>query len=409
MIRKINIVIDNWHQDKEKPLEPHMANFFFNYGMQIKKYRLSEIKKYPNKDFYLFIDNMEKHKLDLSLLNSDTAIKNSNLFTIEIIKYWKNCKNLNIVLFNCHESICFNSVFFYDKWTKIKKLNQKQLYIANNNKQLYEYKDKLKSNINFYVTNAIYSIIDIESVNEDDFIHNKKGKFFLFYNNRLREHRAALLLLLLKNNLIGNIDWSMLTLKDNAAGIDHDFNYLNGLDFFLEEKTYNNLKKEINYLKKIKIKYNEYEKNLINKNLDNLSNLFHTSYMKGFKNSYINITTESTYDTEYYHISEKTFKPFLYFHFPLILAPHHFIKHIKEIYNFDMFDDIIDHSYDNVFDHKKRLMCFVDEIKRINNNKEKFIDFYTNNKDRFIKNHKIIKNLSIEDEYNNFYNKLIKK
>ena len=72
--------------------------------------------------------------------------------------------------------------------------------------------------------------------------------------------------------------------------------------------------------------------------------------------------------------------------FPLILASYGHIKEIKKRYNFDFFDDIIDHSYDNIKNNRDRLFAFANEIKRINNNKEFFIEFYKNNKERFIMN-----------------------
>ena len=74
--------------------------------------------------------------------------------------------------------------------------------------------------------------------------------------------------------------------------------------------------------------------------------------------------------------------------FPLILASPYHITEIKNHYDFDWFDDIIDHSYDTVLNHRDRLFQFVKEVKRINDNKEFFIEFYKNNKKRFTDNYK---------------------
>ena len=65
---------------------------------------------------------------------------------------------------------------------------------------------------------------------------------------------------------------------------------------------------------------------------------------------------------------------------------------MKNIYDFDWFDDIIDHSYDDIKDNRNRLMAVADEIKRIYENKEFFIEFYKNNEDRFIANRNKLKN-----------------
>jgi hypothetical protein len=125
-----------------------------------------------------------------------------------------------------------------------------------------------------------------------------------------------------------------------------------------------------------------------------------------YKNSYVNITTETEFDTNEIHVTEKSFKPFVTFQFPLILASPTHIYEIKKRYDFDWFDDVIDHSYDSILDHKERLRVFIKEIKRINDNKEFFIDFYKNNKERFQKNHNIARALTYDTSDRDFLKKL---
>jgi hypothetical protein len=125
-----------------------------------------------------------------------------------------------------------------------------------------------------------------------------------------------------------------------------------------------------------------------------------------YKNSYVNITTETEFNTDEIHITEKSFKPFVVFQFPLILASPGHIYEIRKRYDFDWFDDVIDHSYDLEKDHKIRLLKFVKEIKRINDNKEFFIEFYKNNKSRFEKNHKLAKDLTHDTSDRDFLKKL---
>ena len=112
-------------------------------------------------------------------------------------------------------------------------------------------------------------------------------------------------------------------------------------------------------------------------------------------NSYVNITTESVFNRlpNTVHISEKSFKPFFYYQFPIFVASQGHVKQMKEEYGLDFFDDIIDHSYDDEFDHKKRLIMIIEEIKRLSTVKNELIDFYKSNRDRFENNKKIIINL----------------
>ena len=84
----------------------------------------------------------------------------------------------------------------------------------------------------------------------------------------------------------------------------------------------------------------------------------------------------------------------------MILATHHHIKAMKEKYDFDFFDDVIDHSYDNEPDQKKRFKLFVNEVKRLHDNKENLIEFYRNNQLRFETNkNKVISIMKNNSDY----------
>ena len=63
-------------------------------------------------------------------------------------------------------------------------------------------------------------------------------------------------------------------------------------------------------------------------------------------------------------ITEKTLKAFITGTFPLILAPKHAIQHLRDR-GFDMFDDIIDHSYDNCADPNIKVKMIVDQLENL--------------------------------------------
>jgi hypothetical protein len=150
----------------------------------------------------------------------------------------------------------------------------------------------------------------------------------------------------------------------------------------------------------------EEDKNWFREDNVNYVNWGKTYECMSYKHSYFNITTETEFDTSEIHVTEKSFKPFVAYQFPLILASPNHISEIRKRYNFDWFDDIIDHSYDSITDHRERLFAFAKEIKRINDNKEFFIDFYKNNKQRFEKNHKIAYKLTYDTSDRDFLKKL---
>jgi hypothetical protein len=81
---------------------------------------------------------------------------------------------------------------------------------------------------------------------------------------------------------------------------------------------------------------------------------------------------------------------------------------IKEKYKLDFYDDILDHSYDEEPNQRKRLDMFVNEIKRINDNKKTIIDFYKQNKQRILDNkQRIINILKVVDDDYLFFESLI--
>ena len=73
-----------------------------------------------------------------------------------------------------------------------------------------------------------------------------------------------------------------------------------------------------------------------------------------------------------------------------------------------MFDDIIDHSYDSIKNPNERLNKIVDEIVRLNTNKNFIIDFYANNTERLENNKKIVKYLATIHPYDTIMKKFIK-
>jgi hypothetical protein len=80
---------------------------------------------------------------------------------------------------------------------------------------------------------------------------------------------------------------------------------------------------------------------------------------------------------------------------------------LKERYDFDLFEDIIDYSYDNEKDPRKRLFMFVDEVKRLNSIKDKIINFYKNNQERFELNKKKVTSILQDDTDYKFFKSLI--
>jgi hypothetical protein len=88
-------------------------------------------------------------------------------------------------------------------------------------------------------------------------------------------------------------------------------------------------------------------------------------------------------------ITEKSTKPFIWGQVPIYNMMAGSIKYIREL-GFDLFDDIIDHSYDNELDPMTRIKLVIDQLEKICQwSLEDCVAYKQKNIDRFIKNREV--------------------
>lgn len=87
--------------------------------------------------------------------------------------------------------------------------------------------------------------------------------------------------------------------------------------------------------------------------------------------AFLNVVLETSYDYEinqkFWSVpfwTEKTSKPFAWGQIPLILGPQNNLNILRE-FKFDLFEDIIDISYDKEPDPYKRIQLYVDQLEKI--------------------------------------------
>jgi len=343
-----------------------------------KECTLDEALQTPDENYYYVIHRNS----DLYFLKDNLCLGDRLLYAI------RNYKNINILFLNEQESISEESFMYLDKQIKELDLNPNQFYFINNNSEMKEYKIKYNSLINVHTNSYLHINYSNKLKKYDiDFVVDKKF-LFMCHNKKIARHRYSLLLLLKKNNLLEDIDWSLIENFKNERN-DKEFFHL-----LIDDDIIKNSYEDISYFVNQKTKKSFYE--IEHEIMD-----YDTILKDTFINSYINIITETYFDFGEIHITEKAMKPFYFYQIPIFLAKHNYIKELKSKFNFDLFDDIINHDYDNEKDNKKRLYMIVSEIKRINNNKIDIINFYKNNKDRFEKNKQIV--MEISEDKNDFY------
>jgi hypothetical protein len=347
--------------------------------IMIKNHKIKDVYNEPNEKFYYVICH--------GSLNIDEIINNKLILSEEIIKCLMICKNFNLVFFSHHESDNENGFASLNNTS----LPHEQIYVVNNNYKLNHYVINYKSKINVYSVMYLPIVVSL-SLEKNDIPFNtyEKDKFFMCFNRGVKIHRCGVLIYMLKNKLLDDTNWSFIPLYSKKC---QNSNYLSLFD----DDELETLHDEIEYIDNLKIKISDTEVNDLEFDDNNeitvinpiyVNRLYPPDMSHNYKNAYINIVTESQFIDlgNVVHITEKSFKPFFYYQFPIILATHHHIKCLKEKYDFDFFDDIINHEYDNEPNQKKRFKMITKELKRLHENKKSVIEFYLKNSQRFENN-----------------------
>ena len=357
----------------------------------IKKCKLNEINL--NEKFYYIIS------LRFSLL---FCIKNSDIFLPKEIEFHIKNNNLKVIFLSEVETHKYYDIFIELLIKKIKKNNWKEenFYIIDNNSIHKDIKEKFNTNINFFKINyLLYKLGKLTNKMSPDNLLLDKKFIFLCHNREPHHHRILFLthlkrLKLLQDNII---NWSLI-FEHTGENTTVDSVSLTRFKDYID---INDKELVSNFAKLRKTKktcYYENDVNIINANNDK-HNFDMVGYVTetSFENAYINIVTETHFIlSEGIHITEKSFKPFYYFQIPIFLASHNYVKTLKDEYGFYLFDDLIDHSYDDEKDDAKRFKMVIKEIKRLSNMREEILNYYKRNIDNMIYNHNIVKNNQAE-------------
>lgn len=218
-------------------------------------------------------------------------------------------------------------------------------------------------------------------------------KTFLSLNNSCRLHRVYLLGKLLERNLsLDNCSFLFSTGTPKGWKFNREI-LKNSLDELLSNKIITNEFYDNVYgydLPKI-LDYDNRNATFIHNELGNLYNII------------LNLVTENVTgmtwgdisNDKIYTFTEKSIKPFLAKQIPLFFALPGHLNVLRQL-GFDMFDDLIDNSYDNESNHTKRLDLILDEIEKLV--KIDLVDFKNKNKNRFEKNFQLLHTLNKSGE-----------
>ena len=117
---------------------------------------------------------------------------------------------------------------------------------------------------------------------------------------------------------------------------------------------------------------------------DNVSN-FKNSLTSYYKQTFVELIGETSYTEPAFNITEKTLNSIYAYNFPIMISSKGSIKFLRDI-GIDVFDDIVDHSYDLIDNPIDRMYRAIVDNKNllsdIDNTKQLWID----SKDRFARN-----------------------
>jgi len=128
-----------------------------------------------------------------------------------------------------------------------------------------------------------------------------------------------------------------------------------------------------------------------------------THFKKSYENSYCSLITETSFENNEEHLTEKSFKPFANLHLGVFLSSY---KHLERLnnYGFITFSDFWDEGYDSIIDPKERMDEVVKIIKEINN--KNLLDIYKKSKSILEHNQSHLLNFWKRESCNKYFKKI---
>lgn len=227
-----------------------------------------------------------------------------------------------------------------------------------------------------------------------------KEKQSISLNRGQRNHRTYLVSMLYGMGADKYTDISYLGLKDFYGELKDALKY----DYLMDDKYEVASSGFSKFLTAYKA-YDDieiYQKATANDNIYNFNN----SLIEKYSSSFLEFVTETNYNEPSFNVTEKFSHSVFGYNIPIFVSSPGYVDFIRSM-GFDVFDDIIDHSYDEETDKLKRIH------KLVNNNLDLISSgnldkFFLSNKSRFDNNYSRIVN-DLASFYQSRFWKLVEK
>jgi len=117
---------------------------------------------------------------------------------------------------------------------------------------------------------------------------------------------------------------------------------------------------------------------------DNVNNFIHR-LTPLYQNSFVEIVSESSFAAPSYLVTEKSLNSIYGCNFPIILSGVGIINHFQTM-GFDMFEDIVDHSYNSITNPFERIFTAIENNHRLLTDADYVKQVWLANRHRFEKN-----------------------
>lgn len=219
-------------------------------------------------------------------------------------------------------------------------------------------------------------------------------KSFICLNRNYRDHRIVVLCYLYGSGLdqYGKLSCLGLSTVDYSGEPD---NFLDRIFWEFDEERHDHIREIIingypRMYKDQSLIIDDYKiyKTRPNDNYSNFNNQLRSRY----EHSFVEIVTETTFASPGFLITEKTLNSVYGCNFPIILSGNGAVSHLREL-GFDMFDDVIDHSYDSIVDPFDRIVTAIETNRRLLIDVEFAKQCWKDCKSRFSNNIEVAKNI----------------
>jgi hypothetical protein len=203
---------------------------------------------------------------------------------------------------------------------------------------------------------------------------------FISLNRNSRDHRILAMSIILG---LGLETKGLMSFTDNKLSYDRIMPLLNFIDN--KEIIENGFKKLQTYSFNLTDGQNIYA-NKANDNVGNFKNNLSTSY----KDSFVEFVNETSCPEKCFLLTEKTLNSVYACNFPIWISSKGTVNFLREI-GLDVFDDIIDHSYDEIDDPSLRIYHAINKNKNFLMNTDLIKIKWRECKSRFINNVNFVK------------------